>query len=287
MTGGKRLLNLKGKPCEATPEVNRSFSARTPRGWFAGLIFPTLLLSLSGCATLFGTYNPATERKEFVIISTDMEVSMGQNMHQQISQEFGLSKDPLKMARLQRVGKKLAAISDRQDYEYNFYLIDKKELNAFTIPGGSIYFFTGLFDKLKNDDEIAAVLAHEIGHCSAKHTVKKYQAAMGYNLIQALVLSQLGDTSRQLSAQASDMAMQLIFSAYSRGDEFQADLLGLKYMYLAGYNLNGMIGTLTVLKDESEGPAVPLMLRSHPYLEDRIKAVEKEIKKTPQKYTKR
>jgi predicted Zn-dependent protease len=234
-----------------------------------------------------GTYNPATGRKEFVMISTAMEVSMGQNIHQQILKEFGLSKDTVKIARLQRVGKKLAAISDRQDYDYKFYLIDKKELNAFTVPGGGIYFFAGLYDKLKTDDEIAGVLAHEIGHCSAKHTVKKFQAAMGYNLIQALVLSQMGESSRQLSAQASDMAMNLVFSAYSRGDEYQADVLGVKYMYLAGYDLNGMIATFQTLKKESEGPNVPLFLRSHPYLDDRVKAVEIEIQKAPEKYGRR
>lgn len=275
MRGGKRLLNLRGR--------SLSKGHASP----IGLSLAIVLLCLSGCASLLGTYNPATGRKEFIVISTDMEVSMGQSIHRQIIEEIGLSQDPTKIARLQRIGKKLAAVSDRQDYEYKFYLIDKNELNAFTVPGGGIYFFTGLFDKLTTDEEMAAVLAHEIGHCAAKHTVKKFQAAMGYNLIQALALSQLGESSRQLSAQASDMAMQLIFSAYSRADEYQADGLGLKYMYLARYPLNGMIETLKALQRESEGPAAPLILRTHPYVEDRIKAVEQEIPKVPEKYGKR
>ncbi len=243
-----------------------------------------MISCLSGCATL-GSYNPATGRNEFIFISTDMEVSMGQNLHQQLTRQFKLSQDQAKIGRLNRIGRRLAAVSDRQDYEYRFYLVDKSELNAFTVPGGSIYFFAGLFDKLSTDDEVAAVLAHEIGHCAAKHTVKKFQASMSYNLIQAIALSQLGEASRGLSQQASGAAMNLIFSAYSRGDEHQADTLGVKYMYLAGYDLNGMIHTLQTLQKESKGEAgAPLILRSHPYIEDRVKAVQEEIKQAPAKY---
>ena len=245
-----------------------------------------LSLSLSvGCASL-SEYNPATGRQEFIIIPTDTEVSMGKSIHQQIVSEFGISPKKDEFNKIKLIGQRLARISDRQDYEYNFYLLNSKEINAFTTPGGNVYFFSGLLNKLKTDDEIAAVLAHEIGHCAARHTIKKYQAVLGYNLIGSLIFSQVhvGEGAKATAQLASDTAVQLAMSAYGRQDEYQADQLGVKYMYLAGYNLNGMIETLEILKKESQGRAPPLILSTHPYLDDRIKAVKKEIEEAPTKY---
>lgn len=237
----------------------------------AGLVF------LIGCAT----YNPATGRNELIFISTASEVSMGQDIHSELSREFKFSADEGKNIRLRKIGRKLAQVSDRQDYEYNFYLIEKKEFNAFTIPGGKIYMFSGLFDALKSDDEIAAVLAHEIGHCSARHTVKKFQAAMGYNIIGSILLSRVDPQGqmREILSQGSGAVMSLIFSSYGRQDEYESDRLGIKYMHLAGYRKEAMVATFEALEKESKGDAVPLILRSHPFIKDRIVKVKEEIKK--------
>ena len=237
-----------------------------------------LALTLSGCAGLM-TYNPATGRNEFIAISTSSEVAMGKEIHSQLSRQYKLSTDQTRLERVNRIGQRLARISDRQDFAYHFYLIEKDEMNAFTTPGGNIYFYSGLLNKLSSDDEIAAVLAHEIGHCAAKHTVKKYQAAMGYDLIGNILFSAIGvdDQVRQVATMGTNQLMNLVFSAYGRQDEFQADQLGLKYMNLAGYKLEAMIETFEVLKKESKGPRVPLILRSHPYLDDRISMVRQEI----------
>ena len=93
-------------------------------------------LSLIGCGT-FGTYNPATGRKEFVFISTSEEVSMGRDIHQKILQQYELSDDKGQLSQIERIGQHLTQVSDRQDYQYHFYLIEKDELNAFTTPGGT------------------------------------------------------------------------------------------------------------------------------------------------------
>ena len=242
-------------------------------------------LWLSGCATM-GEFNPATGRREFILIPTDTEVDMGKSIHQQIIQEFGGTEDGVQAHHIQLIGERVARISDRQDYAYHFYLLKKKELNAFTTPGGNVYFFRGLLDKIDSDDEIAAVLAHEIGHCAARHTIKKYQASLGYNLIGSLVFSQvkMGEMAKQTASLAANAAVQLAMSAYSRHDEYEADKLGVKYMYLAGYHLDGMIKTLEMLERESKGNKPPLMLSTHPYLEDRIKAVKDEIPKVSLEY---
>ena len=249
------------------------------RTWNIGVIL-WIAVMLPGCASL-GVYNAATERREFIFIPTDYEVKMGRDVHQQIAVQYKMSTRRDALARVQRIGEKLAQVSDRQDYEYSFYLIEKDDVNAFTTPGGNIYFFTGLLDKLKSDDEVAAVLAHEIGHCAARHTIKKFQAAMGYDLMGQLILSQIAkeEQARRLASLSANTAMQLVFSAYGRKDEHEADRLGLKYLDLAGYDLEAMVKTFEVLEQESKGPKTPLILRSHPYIEDRITAVKKEIER--------
>ncbi len=228
---------------------------------------------------LFGcSYNAATGRREIIAISTSEEVALGQKAHNGILKEFTLSSDETLNEKVNRIGKRLVRVSDRQDYQYHFYVIDKKEFNAFTTPGGHIYFHAGLLEHLSTDDQIAGVLAHEIGHCAAKHTIKKYQAALGYNFLGNLVLNRIGGGAQQIANLSSGVIMNLAFSAYGRKDEYEADRLAIKYMYLAGYDIDGMIGVLKVLEQASKGASkTPLILRSHPYLKDRITAAKQEI----------
>ena len=235
---------------------------------------------LSGCAN-FESYNPATGRREFIAIPTDQEVTMGEDIHRKLLTEFKLSQDKNKVARVKRIGARVSQVSDRQDYQYHFFLVEKDEMNAFTTPGGNVYFFTGLLDKLSSDDQVAAVLAHEVGHCAARHTAKKFQAAVSYSVIGSLVFNavKMESQAKQIAALGTDVVMNLVFSAYSRQDELQADRLGIKYMDLGGYNVNGMIETFEVLKRESKGPQPPLLLRTHPYIDERIEAAKKEIQK--------
>lgn len=235
---------------------------------------------LSGCASL-GTYNPATGRNEFIFISTPEEVSLGNQVHQKLDDQFEFSNEATKVERLRRIGQRVARVSDRQDYTYRFFLVEKDEMNAFTTPGGNIYLFSGLMDKLTEDEQIASVLAHEVGHCAARHTVKKFQAALGYNLIGNIVLGQVGgEKAQQVASLSSNMVMNLVFSAYGRKDEYEADRLGIKYMRLAGYDPNASIAALEILQRESKGGGGPLVLRSHPYLHDRIEALKQEIGST-------
>ncbi|MCX5680690.1 MAG: M48 family metallopeptidase [Candidatus Omnitrophica bacterium] len=209
---------------------------------------------------------------------------MGNDLHKSLTREYSFSTNIDKVNRLQEIGQRLSKVSDRQDYEYHFYLIEKDDLNAFATPGGFVYVYTGLFDKLKTDDAIASVVAHEIGHCAARHIAKKFQAALGYNIIGVVVLSQVNAEAQAIAAQSSDVAMNLVFSAFSRQDEYQADSLGIKYLCLAGYNPNGMIESFEVLKKEEKGDFVPLWLRTHPYIDDRIKRVKEEAVLAPYRY---
>lgn len=245
---------------------------------FTAFLLFALCVGISGCASL-GTYNPATGKKEFIFIPTATEVEMGQELHPQITKEYPLSKDQGQVSRLVRIGRRLAQVSDRQDYEYQFFLSESKDVNAFTIPGGRIYVFSTLQEGLKTDDELAAVVAHEIGHCAARHTIKKFQAALGYDVVTRLIFSQveMSQFVQEVVSLGSSSLMQLVFSAYSRQDEYEADRLGLKYMHLAGYDMEGMVKVLEFLEKESKDPKIPLILRTHPFVSDRINATRQEM----------
>jgi len=257
-------------------ENSNVFKVRTWLMKFCFLVF--FCLFLSSCASL-GTYNPATGRNEIILISSEEEVAMGNSVHKQIKKKYAFSDNESIVNGLRKIGGQLAQVADRKDYEYHFYLVNSEEINAFTTPGGNIYVFTGLMSKLSSDDELAAVLAHEIGHCAAKHVVKKYQAALGYSLVGSIALSYLGKypSAHKLASLSSDAIMGLIASAYSRKDEYEADKLGLKYLHLSGFKLEGMVKAFKVLESESKGPKVPEFLRTHPDIKDRIEKVKDEI----------
>ncbi len=288
-------LNLKDREVKfqitnPKPQTNSKFQTPNHKRFGLGVCLLSVIwnlwfvLFLSGCGT-FGNYNAATGHREFIAIPTNQEVSMGQGIHQDILKKYRLCTDQSKVQRVERIGLRVAQISDRQDYQYHFYVLESDDLNAFTTPGGSVYLYTGLLDKLTTDDQVAAVIAHEIGHCAARHTIKKYQAALGYQLVGNILLSQIqGSQAKQVTSLGSNLAMNLVFSAYGRGDEYEADRLGIKYLYLAGYDLEGMVETLGVLKQASKGSKPPLILSSHPYVEDRIEEVKKEIVKVRQQF---
>ncbi len=237
-----------------------------------------IILSVAGCASM-GTFNPATGKKEFIFISSESEVSMGRNVNAELIRKYRLSDDKAKNERLKEIGARVSSVSDRKDYAYNFYLLQKDEINAFTTPGGNLYVFSGLFDKLKSDDEIAAVLSDEIGHCAARHVVKRIQAELGYNILGSLIFTSLKtpDAQKKQIAYAANSITNLVMLGYSREDEYMADKLGVKYMHMAGYDPEAILKTLQMLKENSKGAQGPLILRSHPYLDDRIIRVQYEI----------
>lgn len=231
-----------------------------------------------GCTTI---YNPATEKKEIIFIDTESEVALGRKMEGQIRHKFDILADPLLNYRLNNIGERLAASSDRTDIIYHFSIIKDDELNAFAIPGGFIYVNSALLN-IATDDELACVLAHEIGHVAARHSVKKLQAVMGYQIIMSIVL---GLSQAENIGRALDVTFNVVSLGYSRADENLADRLSVKYTKRSGFNPNGMITFLEKLKQEAEkkGPQFNLVfLSSHPPFEERIKNVKNEIARLEQ-----
>ena len=231
-----------------------------------------IVIFLCGCATI---YNPATQKKEFIIFDTKTEVSLGKSFSKQIEKEFKLLNDEVLNDRLEIIGKNVSTVSDRQDLEYHFFIVDDDQLNAFALPGGFIYVNKGVLD-ISTDDELACVLGHEIGHVAAKHSMKKLQAVLGY---QILINIAFRKSSTDL-INSIDIIFNIVSLGYSRKDERLADKLGVKYAWKAGYNPEGMITFFYKLRNEAKklGPHFNLLfLSSHPPIEERIKNVKKEI----------
>ncbi|MDP2767737.1 MAG: Maf and M48 domain-containing protein [Candidatus Methanoperedens sp.] len=228
---------------------------------------------LAGCST---EYNLATKQEEKYYYSTDQEVQIGQSVNRQVEKELKFSSDPLQKKRVEDIGKKIAAISGRKEIDYYFQVLDDATVNAVSLPGGYVYVNSGLLDKVSSDDELACVLAHEIGHIVARHSIKKLQAMQSYSVLRLLVAVAPGTGE---VGNAADIAFTQFLLGYSREDELLADQLGARYAKLAGYNPHGMITFLTKLQDINR--RMPLAERSyfksHPYVPDRIRVVKQEL----------
>lgn len=233
-------------------------------------------LFLSGCVTQ--EYNPATGKEDIIFVSTEKEIGIGRRIAESIEKnpDIILDPDPLMTERVKKIGKRVAAVSDRKEVNYTFRVIDKDEVNAFALPGGYIFIFRGLIEKVDTDDELASVIAHEIAHVVARHSVKRLQGGIGYNILQILMV--VAGSSVQ-DVRKIDAAFGQLVMSYSREDEALADRIAIRYLKEAGFNPMAMIDFLKKLqKVHRETPIRPYRsYRSHPHIADRIRMVKQEL----------
>ncbi|HDZ76640.1 MAG TPA: hypothetical protein ENH41_00965 [Candidatus Omnitrophica bacterium] len=234
-----------------------------------------ICLVMAGC--FFGCaseYNLATGKEEVLLYSTEKEIKLGRSIARQIEKEYKVLNDPSVRRRVEQIGEKVAAVSDRKDIIYYFQVLDKEEPNAVSLPGGYIYLNKGLVD-IATDDEIACVLAHEIVHVVARHSMKKLQASMGYMLVRILA-AQTGSPGVGYGA---DAAFGQIMLGYSRQDELLADRVGVGYAKEAGFKPEAMLTFLEKLKEDRRKKPITAFSynRTHPFTADRIKTVKQAI----------
>jgi predicted Zn-dependent protease len=242
------------------------------------LYFLLATIFLTGCTTIF---NPATGKRETFFINTAAEIAIGKNVAREVLEKYKVLEDEKTQEYVQAIGQKVASVSDRRDLEYSFTVLDCEELNAFALPGGGVYINKGLVGKL-NEDEIACVLAHEVGHIAARHSVKRIQGQIGYQLLMAVTVYEVSKKDKKLAknvAKGATAIFELVLLGYSRQDELLADKLAIKYAHKADYSPWGMVSSLKKLEEyskEKKGWRPLVVLRSHPYLEDRIRVAEAE-----------
>jgi predicted Zn-dependent protease len=205
------------------------------------LILITALILVTGCSV-----NPVTGKQDFVLISETQEIQMGREYNSQVLKQFPVYQDEELQDYVQEIGESLAEKSHRPNLIYRFTVLDSPDINAFALPGGYIYINRGLMSYLSNEEELAAVLGHEIGHVTARHSVRQYSQSQLMGVLSAAVEINAGSTAGNLA----NLASGAILSGYGREMELEADDLGAQYIHQDGYSPQGMYEVLSVLKDQ-------------------------------------
>ncbi|MFN4180844.1 MAG: M48 family metallopeptidase, partial [Armatimonadota bacterium] len=224
----------------------------------------------------FFVFAPASS--QLILISRNQEIEIGKEVAAQLEKEYGVWDNPEQTRRLERIGRSLVAVCERKDMPYTFKILDeRKELNAMTAPGGFIYITRALLEVLDNDDEVAFVLGHEIGHVTGDHIRKQLSQA----IVGSILLDILTARSSQLIRIGSDIMFSLYQSGYSRQHERDADMRGVRYMKAAGYNPIAAITALKKLGTERYKGLVR-WFGTHPDIPSRIQRIAEVLGVDPE-----
>jgi predicted Zn-dependent protease len=221
------------------------------------LLYQAVLCVLAFSALSSCAINPATGGPNLVLMSQNREKEIGLEEHEKVLASTQLYEDEELLAYVTRVGNKVAAASHRPDLEYTFTLIDSPDINAFALPAGYVYVNRGLLTFMNSEAELAAVLAHEIGHITARHAVQQQargalaRTAASVGGIVTAVATGSGYVGSQISEVASIWA-QSGLSGFGREAELEADSLGAEYLFEAGYDPSAVIEVITVLKNQED-----------------------------------
>jgi predicted Zn-dependent protease len=197
---------------------------------------------LAGCAT-----NPVTGDKDVVMLSEAQEIEMGRKAHPQVLQQYGRYEDESLQQYVNALGQRIAAASHRPGLQYTFTVLDSADVNAFALPGGYVYVTRGIMAYLNSEAELAAVIGHEIGHVTARHSVRQQTGATAAG-VGAMVVGILTGSSDL--ANVANMAGSALVSGYGRDMELEADRLGAEYLNRVGYEPEAMIDVVRLLKNQ-------------------------------------
>jgi len=199
---------------------------------------------INGCAT-----NPVSGSPEVVFMTEAKEIELGRTNDVKVRHQYGVYDNPELQAYVQRVGQKLAAQSHRPGLAYQFTVLDSPEVNAFALPGGYIYITRGILAYINSEAELAAVLGHEIGHVTARHSVRQYTAAMATGMVGAIIGATTGVRGTQ---DLFSVLGNAFLSGYGRDHELESDRLGAEYLARAGYDPQAIIQVIGILKNQEE-----------------------------------
>lgn len=268
-----------GRPIGRPTDVR----GRTKRERVAGptsalVALAALSLVASGCAM-----NPATGERELSLVSEEQEIEMGRAADPAATAEFGgLYPDDDLQRYVSRLGQDLAAASERPHLPWSFKVVDHELINAFALPGGFIYITRGILSHMNSEAELVAVLGHEVGHVTARHTARQITRQQ-VGLIGLIGGSIFSETIRD-NAGTALQGMQLLFLKHGRDAEREADALGFRYMTRTGHHPEGMSDVMRTLDSAGQSASdagIPGWLSTHPDPGDRVEANERRIESAP------
>jgi predicted Zn-dependent protease len=209
--------------------------------------------------------------------SLEKEIALGKQMAQEVERQAKIIDDPLVAEYVNRLGQNLVRNSDAK-VPFTIKVLDTDEVNAFALPGGFFFVNSGLILHADNEAELAGVMAHEIAHVAARHGTR--QATRGEIANYAtLPLIFAGGWTGYAVYQAASAAIPLGFLKFSRGFEAEADMLGLQYMYKAGYDPSSFVDFFEKLEtmEKKKPGSLSKVFSTHPMTEDRIRAAQDNI----------
>jgi predicted Zn-dependent protease len=213
------------------------------------------------------------------LLSERDEIKLGAQLHREVTKKFNLT--DVGLARVDRLGQRCASASLRPTLTYKFHVIQDREINGFSLPGGHVYVTTALI-RLANDNELGAVLCHEVGHIVARHSLKTLKKSKEYDDIA----NSLGDITGVAGSIARDLGVTLgqiggavVLTIHSRDEEREADFLGVREMPSAGFDPQGMITMFQKLQriEEQDSDLLGSLFSDHPDAEERIANTRYEI----------
>jgi predicted Zn-dependent protease len=213
-----------------------------------------------------------------MLISEGQEIAMGQEYDPQIVNQFGLYDDAAMQEIVSSVGSRMAANSERPNLPWTFRVVDDPLINAFAVPGGFVYMTRGILAHFDSEAQMAAVIGHEIGHITARHSaaqISRQQIAQIGLGVGVILAPQLADFAGIASA-----GLSVLFLKFSRDNERQADDLGFRYMTNSGYDPRGMVDVFEMLQRVSghqEGGGIPTWMSTHPDPGDRQQRMDAAI----------
>ncbi len=243
------------------------------------------LLCSAGCYQV-----PVTGRSAMNLVDDKEVTKMSISMFDDMKRRYRVSRDPALNAQLQRVGDRIskAVFWDMPDADWEFVVFDVPQINAFAMAGGKVGVFAGLFKIAKTDDQLAAVIAHEIAHVTAKHVHEKLSQEMAVSTLGVVgAVGGLASGASLLTVDALGQAYGLTTGmgalAFDRKKEKEADYIGLMYMARAGYDPQESIKVLEALEQEEAGaPVQPAFLSTHPSNPERIVQLLEALPKAQQ-----
>lgn len=232
---------------------------------------------LSGCVTMDSV-------RSFNILSTQEEVAIGREVANEIEAQEKVLDDPALQQYINEIGQRLLIGVERRDVEYQFKVIDAPDtVNAFALPGGFMYVYTGLIKFCENEAELASVMAHEIAHVSAHHHGEALTRAYGYQLALSIIL---GNNQAQAGRIAGEFIGGMGMMYFSRQNEYEADAKGMEYLAQAGYQPGAMVSFMQKLGQASQsgsggGSRLITLFATHPPTSERVSRLSVQEQQYP------
>jgi predicted Zn-dependent protease len=246
------------------------------------LLVPAALAALALPLLLAACASSGVNQGDFNLVSLEEEWQLGQKLEGDLARKLRLVDDRTTVGYVDRLGRQLVAQTEMANLPWEFHVVADPEINAFNIPGGHVYVNTGLLGAAEDVAQLAGVMAHEIAHGVSRHGTEQLTRVYGLNIAAGLLLGQDPAAYEQLLAQIVGAGT---IAKFSRGAESEADMLGVHYMYNAGYDPEGMARMFEELLGhrQRQPSSIDQFFASHPLTESRIAQVRREAAKLPAK----